>query len=523
MSAPDTDIRHFFGGGIATDLGTVAELPGSTRTEIPFLLTADNAYFELNGNLRKVGGTTRWNTTALEGGLPIRGMFEYVRAGSGGNPTRKRVAHVGTKVKADDNDGVFIDIKTGVQADSVPNYTVFTDVLIWADDSSNPPQKWDQTTVSNLGGNPPNFAFSAEHVNRLWAAGDDTLPSRLYYSAQLNPEDWSSFDAGHIDIAPSDGDVITGIYSHRGVLFVFKGPNFGSIHVITGRTPSDFARDLFSGEVGGVGPNTIFTFLNDVGFLALDGSIRSLSTTEKFGDFEEAALSRPISHWMKEHMNSSALKQAWARTDPTRGYVVFTLPIYGATAPNYILCMDYKFQPVRFTTWSSFGAYSVQRMSDPTGNNRPILYLGGNDGFIRKVQQGPRKIDGAEYRFFVQTPYFHYNTQNRLKTISHYGVGMEVRDTSTVTLTIRRSSSLPQSIDITPATTGFTLDAGSPNPFILDISTLAGNRFVTHWGEVDVGQFREVSYELLNNIGDFEVAALHMVFEQEQNPSYENG
>lgn len=523
MSAPDFDLRHRFAGGMSTDSGSVADIAmNGGRADIPYLLVADNCFFEWNGALRKAGGTSKWNSVAIESGEEIRGMFEYVRAGTAGSPSRKRVVHAGTKVLADNNDGTFAAIKTGLEDNKVPNYTTFTDLLIWASDSNTDvPQKWDQTTVANLGGSPPNFSFSCEHVNRLWASGAAAAPSRLYYSAQLNPEDWSSADAGFIDIAPDDGDQITGLYSHRGVLFIFKGPNFGSIHVITGRTPSDFARDLFSGEVGGVGPNTIFTFGNDLGFLALDGQIRSLAATEKYGNFEEASLSRPIAVWMRDHMTSTALKLAWARTDPTRGYVLFTVPTYGATKPNYVLCMDYRFGEMRFTTWSSFGAYSVARMSDPLGNNRPILYLGGNDGFIRKTQQSTRQIDGTTYRFFIQTPYFHYNTQNRLKTISHFGLGLQVRGAATVELSFRTETLSTYAIDVTPQF-GFTLGTGSTNPFILGTSTLSATQYVTHWGEVDAGQFREVSYELSNLDDDIEIHTLHIVFESEQNPSYEN-
>lgn len=517
MPATDVALRHQWGGGIATDLGELADLGASgTHASVPYLIEADNAFFELNGSIRKAGGTSKYNSTTIESGEDIRGMFEYVRQGTAGSPARRRVVHAGTKVLADNNDGTFAAIKTGLEDDKVPNYTTFTDLLIWTTNSNTDvPQKWDQTTVSNLGGSPPNFAFSVEHVNRLWASGAAAAPSRLYYSAQLNAEDWSSADAGHIDVAPDDGDVITGLYAHRGVLFVFKGPNFGSIHIITGRTPSDFARDIFSGEVGGVGPNTIFTFGNDVGFLALDGSVRSLAATQKYGDFEEANLSRSIAVWLKDHMNSSALGLGWARTDPTRGYVLFTLPVYSATKPNYVLCMDYRFGEMRWTTWSSFGAYSVARMSDATGNNRPILYLGGNDGFIRKTQQVTRTIDNASYRFFLRTPTFDYNTPHRMKTLSHVGLGFKVRGSSDVELTIRGENG-SQAITF-DAMNGTRLDV----EFILDVSTLSGTTYVTEWEEADLGQFRTVSYELENLEGDVEVQYLYGVFENAQDPSYE--
>lgn len=522
MPAPDQALRHTFEGGFATDFGSLAEMEvQGARIRIPFLLRAENVYFLLNGGLRKVGGTEKYNSVTIESGQEIRGMIEYVRSGTTGSPTRKRVVHAGTKVLADNNDGTFVAIKTGLEDDKIPNYTVFTDVLIWASNSTvDVPQKWDQTTVSDLGGTPPNFSFSCQHVNRLWAGGDPLFPSRLYYSAQLNPEDWTGSDAGHIDISPDDGDLLTGIYSFRGRLFVWKGHQYGSIYAVTGRTPSDFALDNFSPEIGGSGPNTIFPMGNDLGFIATDGTIRSLATTDKFGDFEESALSRPITTWIRENVNLAALPRAWARTDSTRGYVLFTLPVGSSAIPNFTLCMDYRFDVMRFTTWNAFTAYSVARMSDPDAANRQILYLGGPDGFLRKTQQiVDMAIDGAAYQYFVKTPFFHYNTQNRLKTLSHFGLGIQGHGAATVNFTVRLGpGAASQTKAVTPSL-GALL-----GEFILGTDVLAGNEYLTYWDEMDAGQFREVSYELDSNaVGqDIEVNAIHAVIENSQNPSYEN-
>jgi hypothetical protein len=522
VTAPDRALAHVFEGGFATDLGSLAEIvTQGSRISIPFLLRAENVYFLLNGGLRKAGGTTKYNSVTIESGEEIRGMIEYVRTGTSGSPTRKRVVHAGTKVLADNNDGTFVAIKTGLEDDKVPNYTVFTDLLIWASDSTvDVPQKWDQTTVSNLGGTPPNFSFSCQHVNRLWAAGDHLHPSRVYYSALLNPEDWSSSDAGHIDVAPDDGDVVTGIFSFRGRLFVWKGSNFGSIYAIVGRTPSDFGLDNFSPEIGGSGPNSIFPMGNDLGFVATDGTIRSLATTEKFGDFEESALSRPITTWIREHVTITALKRIWARTDPTRGYVLFTLPVDSSSVPSFVLCMDYRFDLMRFTLWPAFGGCSVARMSDPNSQNRQILYLGGGDGFLRKTQQTvDMSVDGGAYRYFAKTPYFHYNTQNRMKTLSHFGLGIQGHGAATVNFTVKLGpGAASQTLSVTPA-------LGAPlGEFVLGTDVLGGNEYLTHWGELDAGQFREVSYEIDSNAmgQDIEINAIHAVIETAQNPSYEN-
>jgi hypothetical protein len=68
--------------------------------------------------------------------------------------------------------------------------------------------------------------------------GRATNPSRLYYSANVDPEDWVGVGSGSIDIDINDGDMITGIASYQDNLFVFKGPNKGSIHRITGSSPT---------------------------------------------------------------------------------------------------------------------------------------------------------------------------------------------------------------------------------------------------------------------------------------------
>jgi len=522
MTAPDQALRHTFEGGFATDFGSLAEMQVSNgRISIPFLLRAENVYFSLNGGLRKAGGTSKYNSVAIESGEEIRGMVEYVRSGTTGSPTRRRVVHAGTKILADNNDGTFAAIFTGLEDNKIPNYTVFTDVLVIASDSTvDVPLKWDQTTAAVLGGAPPNFSFSCEHANRLWAGGDPLFPSRLYYSALLNCEDWSGSDAGHIDIAPDDGDVMTGIYSFRGRLFVWKGPNFGSIHVISGRTPSDFARDTFSDEIGGIGPNSIFPMSNDLGFIATDGAIRSLSATDKYGDFEEAALSRPITTWIRENVNPAALKRAWARTDPTRGYALFTLPVGNVVTPNYVVCLDYRFDSPRFTLWPAFVACSVARMSDPESSNRQILYLGGTDGFLRKTQQTlDMSIDGGAYQYIVKTPFFHYNTQNRMKTLSHFGLGVQGHGAADINFTaLLGPGAASQTQHVTPSL-GALLGS-----FIIGTDVLAGNAYLTHWGEMDAGQFREVSFELESTEEgqDIEINAIHAVIETAQDPSYEN-
>lgn len=512
--------RHTFGGGLATELGSGLEVSGTEAlVEIPYFLRAENIFYQLNGAVRKIGGTSKVNSVALESGAAVRGMIEYVRQGTAGAPTRKRVIAVGTKFKKDDSDGVFTDIFTGVTADSTPCFTVFEDILILSTDGDEAPRQWDQTTASVLGGSPPNFAFSVVHANRLWAAGDRLNPSRLYYSSLLEAEQWNGAgNSGVIDVDPNDGDVITGLYPFRGELIVFKGSAKGSIHRIQGLQPSEFARRRFVEGIGAASQSLIFPLGSDLGFLAFDGSIRTLLASDQFGDFTTSSLSQEIEA-IFQMVNFTQIKRAWAAADQTRGYVLLTLPFNASDVPNLTLMMDVRKGKPRFATWNAIEAWSLMRASDPSNSNRLILYAGGNDGYVRKLQQVNRSIDGTgAISAYVRMPFIHYGTSNMMKTIKAVGLGLQPAGDYTASFSLRREAADSQT-SIVQATSA-VLDS-----FVLDSDQLAGDQYRTRWIElIDSGQFREGSYEI-SNVGldeDLNLQSLHIVLETAQEESYEN-
>ncbi len=340
-------VHHTFGGGWAPDFGPSVDLGPSQSGElvIPYLLEAENNRYSLDGGPVKIGGADKLNAAVMESGAAIRGLFDFWRLGTSASPTQKRIVHVGTKILKDAADGTFTDLFTGLTSNSIPSYSVFGDALILSQTGNDVPRWYDNTTAQNLAGSPPNFAFSTAHKNRVWAAGVTDNPSRLYYCALLDEEDWTGAGSGFIDIEPDDGDRITGLISDQNDLFVFKGPHVGSIHRITGSSPTGsdgFSRVTYVRGIGAVGQNTIFAFRDDVGFMASGGSIHSLRATAAFGDFKESALSFPINDWLQEHLDHTTLDQCWAAVDENLGIVRLTIPIDGANTPNAMIQMDYR-------------------------------------------------------------------------------------------------------------------------------------------------------------------------------------
>src|SRR3990167_1943630 len=108
MTTASTFIRHVIGGGWATDFGGSADvsIQGNVAS-IPFLATADNIQWKLNGGFDKCGGTSKLNSTVFESGAEVYGMYDYWNIGGSGTPAQHRICHVGTKIKKDDGDESF--------------------------------------------------------------------------------------------------------------------------------------------------------------------------------------------------------------------------------------------------------------------------------------------------------------------------------------------------------------------------------------------------------------------------------
>ena len=151
------------------------------------------------------------------------------------------------------------------------NFATLKDLMVFV--SANiTTQSWTGAGASaNLGGTPPsNAKYITAFKNRLWIANSSAGNSRLHYSAEGNPEDWTTTGitgAGFIDINDDDGDVITGIAGVGNVLMVFKNR---SIWKVVGVNPPYSVLPV-SSIIGCVGPKSILAIDNFCLFLSNSG------------------------------------------------------------------------------------------------------------------------------------------------------------------------------------------------------------------------------------------------------------
>ena len=505
-------ITHRWSGGWAPNYGKlVSNLPTQTTSiEIPFALEAKNIFWSLDGGFSQVGGTAKMSAL-LESGEEVMGLFDYWRIGTSGSSTRRKVCHVGTFIYEDQDTDTWqklgVATYTSLQNAKHPNYTTFNDLLIITSDSNTDvPYSWDQTTFQVLAGSPPNFAFAVEHKGRLWAAGVAANPSRLYYSGKDDPELWPPTSSGigapgYIDISPGDGDEIRGIASYKNDLWVFKGPNKGSIHRITGSSPSDFSRTLFIRGLPCAGHSTIVSFKDDLLFMTPSGSMRSLKATAAFGDYNDAAITFPINQWLLDNLKFSALKTAWTVNDPATSHLYIAVPTGSSTVNNLVLCYDYQFSNIqRPDRWSRITDWPVHSLANMIVAGLPTVYAGGADGYIRSTNTAAKSIDATTpITPVVTSPFMNYGSSIQFKTIAAMGFTLSTTGNDSLTFRWVRDSTFDQIVTISQgAVEGVALGV-----FVLDADQLTGGvgRIIEVFYDMEEGgHFRWIQYQLENNV-----------------------
>lgn len=394
-----------FKGGYATDLAPQVR-------ELNFLARAENVIYELSGAARKVGGGARINSTQISGGPDVVGMYDFHRGGGAAAFTQQFVLVTGdSKIYKEDMDGVYDDITgaASITANTIPVFAQATDLLtIWTS-NNDAPLKYNQTgNVASLGGTPPVGRGMVFHANRGWAWGANANASRLYYSASGNIEDWTGGDTGSIDIDPEDGDRIVGATSHKQNLIIFKGPNRGSIHVISGTTVSTFARTVlvsFQGEAIQT-HNSIIPVADDVWFMT-DIGIRSLAATQKFGNFQGAVLTRFLRGYFETSLNRSRLDRVWGVDYHHKGAACWAVTAVGASENNQIFGLSYQRneeEGLKAFTWKPNNCISIATRDNPSSGIQEFC-IGRTNGYVLRFNQPNRALEtSTAYTFRITTP-----------------------------------------------------------------------------------------------------------------------
>lgn len=295
---------------------------------------------------------------------------------------------------------------------------VMNEDLIIAFNNTTAPKKWNNQTgtlYADLGGLPPAFTMCRKHINRLFAAGVPGNRDRLYYSSTDNHEEWNGAGtSGAIDIFPGDGDPegITAIFpATKGVLFVAKR---NKLYRVITSNPDDalWAVDEVSAGIGCIGHNAVCPVgLDDMLFVS-DRGVHSLASTQKFGDFEAAFLSKDIQKEFNT-WNEDRYKQIRFCYVPYLNSIMLAVSPDGFDVNNEIHLFN-----VEDKQWYRFPEKVCEALWVAKINNKDVLVVGDNTGRVDYLSQTAFNDNGVAITFDVKTGTIY--PENQLNTVKGF-------------------------------------------------------------------------------------------------------
>jgi hypothetical protein len=195
-----------------------------------FLTPAGAVNWAINCHFDRIGSATvRQGLTILGAQIAdtytIKGLHQFLDTGAGASDRLLAVANTIVYALIA---GTWTSKRTSLTANSKSRFTNFVD-LVFMVNGAEAMESWDggggNFSTTNVSGAPA-AKFIDNFRSRVWAAATTALPSRLYYSSVADASGAITWNTStqYIDIAPGDGEDLTGIKKFATALYAFK-PN----------------------------------------------------------------------------------------------------------------------------------------------------------------------------------------------------------------------------------------------------------------------------------------------------------
>ena len=225
-----------------------------------------------SGTLKSIDGYSKYIATACPAGI-TRLMKFYKNNTTTGAVTSYLLAATATAIYYYNvSTSAWVELATSLTNGDWDyfNYQIaMTDVVIMGN-GADAVKKWDGTTLANLGGTPPNMKSVTLHRERVWGTGNKAFPNSVYYSDDMNPENWVGGEdaAGEISVPTWDGGVCIGLSNIFDDVVIFKTNN---ICRIVGTYPGNYEVKQVYSASGAIAEKTIVSSGDKAFFLSKDG------------------------------------------------------------------------------------------------------------------------------------------------------------------------------------------------------------------------------------------------------------
>lgn len=366
-----------------------------------------------------------------------------------------------SKVYRESEDDTYIDLTGSVKLpnDVFWSFRQFDDLVIGCNGAINNsgtsnPICWDgKTTVIRqlLDGtdNAPSAKFCEVYNNRLWLVSSQS-PNLIYYSKLGDPEDFTE-NGGSIEINKDDGDYITGLYAHKGFLFIFKRRKIYRLIPGTPNTdPDQWSIEVFTSNVGCVSNWTIQAILDDLVFLS-DNGIISLQAAETTGQFTSVILSRNVPKLITNISSINDYNKFASVVNQENAEYWVSVPSETSGLDNGIVfVLDYKRINDGLIRWTSFNGLTIgSAYASVLKQGKFVIYIGHKNGNLYKYGKSTIKSDdGTLITNKIITKEYNFNSKINRKEIESYGLNILNKTKGTTAFSIAVSYSFDNSTSL---------------------------------------------------------------------------
>ncbi len=476
--------------------GFVVELPigkdGFTGTRnlsetLPTqLIQAMNVEYS-DGPMRKEGGSTKYNSSAISGTPIILGGWDWTPTAG----TQRMVVYTDDgKLLKDTGGGDFtVTLKSNLDTAAFPMFVeggkeaAANNRKLFCFNGVNPVQveSADGATTSDLGTPPTDWSgsnqpsFGVIHENRLWGGGNANDPHRLYYSLATDHEDFTTSDAGTIVVHPGEGEKLVGAQSFKGFLIVWKFPKGVYVIDTTDPTISNWKVRKLNDSTSGVSALSAVIADDDILFVDSNGQFQFLSAVTEFGDVSSRNLSKiaDLNVWMRDNINFSRLDKCRAVWYPKRREARFALTLSGSTVNDIQVIIDFNRPDLPRFRFSNQNTCESMWLRLETDNTFRAL-CGDDAGFVWKLDDDTRSKDGNAFEGKFQTPHDDFRWKDEVlaskrKIGQFLELVVEPKGNWNTDVEVYWDDALEDTYTFNMGSTGATLGS-----FVLDTDVLAG-------------------------------------------------
>jgi len=265
-------------------------------------------------------------------------------------------------------------------------------------------------------------------ISRVFASGNSTYPSRLYFSGigdRITDFSWSAIGGGYIDIYKDDGSEIRGIVPFQGGIIVFKD---NAIYKFSFADDGTQLLEEITRAFGGISFRSIKHVENDIIFAAKkDGRLAFYSLGNQENYAGSILRTNELSVKVSDHLRDVSL------ADLENSAAFYFNNIYGcavtkggSTKNDRIWCLDTRFGA--WVYWEGMNANCFSTFINSSGDEN--LYYGDEDsGDVVEMFQTAKNDRDVAISVNWTTKAFNQKTFHRFK--DYYNPVVQFKDVTT--------------------------------------------------------------------------------------------